>query len=754
MGISMFDVAVSGDDEQRIQKQAVADKIAAATYDVRHHFGQWLFGASDLQAWDDRAKLAYVDICKTIEPHIHARTGVYRKVMKALQKEWRDRLAAEDEEGESAESPDDDEDAVGDTPDGGAETSGDDGGQEQDPFFGGGPSFDDQSALQDDGSFDDVYSHPNGDPGQFLQDHGDETFDDPNALVDDGSWDDIYSDVTGDVGQYLQTHPDLAQPIAEDVLRDMMAPPPVDNQQQQPPMDPQQMQARRRQACWPGCHEDEAHAKKFHDDAKGDDSDKKESRRRHAGDAFDGGMSHSDAGINPGHNYPHPGGGGPSVREHHTHELVDQRAPASAVDRGLRSYDDSIAQHGDMFYGPGAQQGPRWSHEIQSSRYAAEDGAYERNAPDHPELDTDVTYEPHTYDKLEPEGDFDAYKDRVDQGADSKVDHDFTSPDSRSSSPYHVEEHNDNGDHNFVPTVTGARRMSEYERIARMVYADISGPPGAPGMGGAPGTGGVGGSAGAVAPPGVAPGGGAAADVSAPAQTSSSAPAGTPVTGPMAATASREYQLISAMIRTAEPLPGAPTPAGPSAAGSPVGGPENSVPMTNVDLPGMATQSVPGHLGRRWAHRMIREVGTKEARKRLLAVCRSKGVVNDKTAARIHALLSRKVADSNYLQKADEALTKVLNEKAEEFQNTIAPLQQALITIQQAEQMANPLNVSPPAGTVNVLPGQQSAGSAAMGATGGGVGMGADPAAAGLAGQPATQAMQQTARKRGGRGKA
>jgi hypothetical protein len=154
-----------------------------------------------------------------------------------------------------------------------------------------------------------------------------------------------------------------------------------------------------------------------------------------------------------------------------------------------------------------------------------------------------------------------------------------------------------------------------------------------------------------------------------------------------------------------------------------------------------------------WALRQIQEVGTREARLRLLAVARSHGAVSDKDAARVHSLLTRKVADSNYLQKADEALTKVLNEKAEEFQQTIAPLQQALITIQQAEQMSNPLNVSPPAGTVNVLPGQQGAGGAAMGQTGGGVGMGVQPAAAGLAGQPATQAMQQTARKRGGRGK-
>lgn len=69
---------------------------------------------------------------------------------------------------------------------------------------------------------------------------------------------------------------------------------------------------------------------------------------------------------------------------------------------------------------------------------------------------------------------------------------------------------------------------------------------------------------------------------------------------------------------------------------------------------------------------------------------------------------SRRTAAPDYLQKADDALTQLLNQKAEEFQQTIQPLQMALQTVQQAEQLqqqANPLNVLPPAGTVNVMPG-------------------------------------------------
>ena len=90
---------------------------------------------------------------------------------------------------------------------------------------------------------------------------------------------------------------------------------------------------------------------------------------------------------------------------------------------------------------------------------------------------------------------------------------------------------------------------------------------------------------------------------------------------------------------------------------------------------------------------------------------------------------------TNYLQKADEALTQVLESKAEEFQETIAPLQQALQVIQQAEQAeqaANPMGVQPPPGTVNVLPGQDPSmggGDPSMG--GGDPSMGGDPMAGG-----------------------
>lgn len=136
-----------------------------------------------------------------------------------------------------------------------------------------------------------------------------------------------------------------------------------------------------------------------------------------------------------------------------------------------------------------------------------------------------------------------------------------------------------------------------------------------------------------------------------------------------------------------------------------------------------------------------------------------------------------RTAAPDYLQKADEALTNLLNQKAEEFQETIAPLQQALQTVQQAEaaqQAANPLGVQPPAGTVNVLPpgpggdpsggGMPPAGGDPMGGMdpsmmmGGGDpsgGMGGDPAAmmgggAPPMGDPSQMQMQARRRRQAG----
>jgi hypothetical protein len=86
---------------------------------------------------------------------------------------------------------------------------------------------------------------------------------------------------------------------------------------------------------------------------------------------------------------------------------------------------------------------------------------------------------------------------------------------------------------------------------------------------------------------------------------------------------------------------------------------------------------------------------------------RLKGYGLDSSHIKVHARRRRHGAQ-DYLQKADDALTQLLNQKAEEFKEIIAPLQQALVTVQQAaqlQQQQSPLSVLPTPGTVNVLPG-------------------------------------------------
>jgi hypothetical protein len=647
MDFGMFDVATSGEDEQRIASRKQADKLAAAIYDVREKHGEWLFGAKDLDGFDDRAKLAHVSICQAIEPHMHARTGVYSRVIRALKKEWRQRQAIRTE------------DSIANT-------------------------------------------------------------------VDQG-----------------------------------LAPKPAPGQPGQPRMVPEHVKGPqlegRRTACYPGCHEDEAHAKKFHKDKE------KESRRLYADDG-DG------YGYGPTPDIGHaPGGIGTELGVENL-----MHGPGANV-------------------GAGASSGPSVGKAGRRHLYA-DDGAYEEHAPDHPELHTEVTYEEHTYEPLKPEGDFEEYKDSVDQGGPEKVDHDFVHGGGE------VREHDDNGDHNFVPTVTGRRRQadmpggappastapiasptggsaapsgfesmnpsatpattgqmalpgmeapggiqgtasrySEYNRIARMIFADgdpTSMPAGAPVSGPADPTGGsiAGPGAGMATPP-------------APPTSASPAGSGTPVTTPM--TASREYQIIAGMIANRYEEYWSPEEmAGLKQKADEEVSPETHPHLFGPQHPDHAYYHA-RHKGHRWANRAVAEGGTKQARQRLLAVCRDHGIFTDRQHQRIASLVKK--GDRNYLQQADEALTKVLNEKAEEFQNTIAPLQQALVTIQQAEALSNPLNVSPPAGTVNVLPGQQQGQAAAPQGQPpqGGGGLGADPAAAGLTEQPA----QQVQAKRGGQGK-
>lgn len=392
---NVFEVTAASEDEGRIARQAATDKLAAATYDVRAKHGQWLFGAKDLDAFRDRVSLAHVSICQTIEPHLHARTGVQRKVIKTLEREWRKRQATDDL----------------------------------------------------------------GMPG-ILQTQKPEGYDARQAL----------------------------QPLSP------------------------------------------------------------------TGNAF--------------------------------------------TEIGLKNGLTPLAR-----------------------RLTAE------------ELDTDVTYSPHTGDTQELDGDFNSYKSRVDQGADGKVSGDFVGEGSR---------HDEDGGHNFVPTVTGSR---EFQHISRMILAaDPVDPTGGGMMGGQMPAAGEMPEATAVAPPtGAAP----------------SAPMANPT-------------VTASVLRYA-----------------------NWCLATRMRPHSMDT------LDRYAANHSDREYFALAA-----AIEKSAAGASDKQGERHHG--SRKTAAPDYLQKADEALTNLLNQKAEEFQQSVQALQQALVTVQQAEavqQQQNPLGVQPPAGTVNVMPG-------------------------------------------------
>ena len=131
------------------------------------------------------------------------------------------------------------------------------------------------------------------------------------------------------------------------------------------------------------------------------------------------------------------------------------------------------------------------------------------------------------------------------------------------------------------------------------------------------------------------------------------------------------------------------------------------------------------HIGERRAARRI--AGTSDAQ-RFVAWCRRAGLrptldaldryaaqtdLSDERYLKVVSALQRRTKDASlriaapdYLQKAKEALTGVLNQKAEEFQESLTPLQQALMIVEQAlaeQQAANPFNPLP-GGQLNVMP--------------------------------------------------
>jgi hypothetical protein len=85
----MFEVLAGSDTEQEREQRIAANKLAAAIYDVKDRFGQFVFAARDVNDFNDRIALCKDDMFKVVEPHLFPRTGVMRRICKQLKDEWR-----------------------------------------------------------------------------------------------------------------------------------------------------------------------------------------------------------------------------------------------------------------------------------------------------------------------------------------------------------------------------------------------------------------------------------------------------------------------------------------------------------------------------------------------------------------------------------------------------------------------------------------------------------------------------------------
>ena len=91
--ITVFEAMAASDSEDKIAKQAATDKLAAAIYDVREQYGAHLFCATSKSEFHDRVALCKDDMIKTVNAHLMPVTGVMRKVCKAMEREWQERIA-------------------------------------------------------------------------------------------------------------------------------------------------------------------------------------------------------------------------------------------------------------------------------------------------------------------------------------------------------------------------------------------------------------------------------------------------------------------------------------------------------------------------------------------------------------------------------------------------------------------------------------------------------------------------------------
>lgn len=98
MSFGIFEAAISSEQEVGIAKQAAADKMAAAIYDVREKLGPALFAASSLEEFRDRVAMMKNDqsLFRIIGAHTPPVTGTVRRIVgknSVLEKEFKAHLA-------------------------------------------------------------------------------------------------------------------------------------------------------------------------------------------------------------------------------------------------------------------------------------------------------------------------------------------------------------------------------------------------------------------------------------------------------------------------------------------------------------------------------------------------------------------------------------------------------------------------------------------------------------------------------------
>lgn len=656
MSFGMFEAQITSEDEGKRQVREAANKLAAATYDVRERFGSFLFAAKDLAEYNDRLALSKNDILRTIEPHVFPRTGTVRRVLKPLEREFkslqesrtrtamRRQAAGEDDlyslfGVDKPKSP-----GLNESPftggnfdptkipgvKGGPNTPG-----PNDPTGGllGAP-YADKDAPQTPAAAATPASKsttpatpaptsaPSGgsDP-QSFKDGGprnetpsiDSTSREPGDPIAAGDYKIQSGDTLADIAQrsgYGDNYQALAD--ANDIA------------------DPDMIYA----------------GDTINIPGQGGDSSSSSSSAASPSTA-DAPLAAEAGGSSPATpGMDNLGTGMPS--------MPSSPSPLPTSGPGAAALANDAAAAAAPLGG---------DYKGASRRAAARRRAdFERN------LDTDVTFHPHE-GELEPEGNFKKWLDSVAQGAEGKVDRNFGG-----TFPGGTDHDGDPAKTDFVKDST--RRFASWCRANRL----------RPTL--------------------------AALDHYRPND--------------------REYITIAADLQR-------------------LAGQHDIKTPWSDDF----DQQVNPYSGEAGAEIQMRKQDPKDR-----SDYAPKEPYWPEPGGKHRAEARRRTAAPDYLQKADEALTNLLNQKAEEFQQTIAPLQQALQTVQQAEQeaaAANPMNVMPPAGTVNVLPPAPGGDPSAQGGAGGGMdpsalaglmGGGAPGGDPSMGGDPSQQPQQMMARRR------